>query len=171
MVSRASITRIAAFTFALAAATIIGAWGFELIGGYDPCPLCLQQRWAYYFSLPILALIFLRVWSGIADIDVVRWGFLAVMAAMLLNAGLGVYHSGIEWQWWAGPDACSAGAGLSGGLPDLSKARVINCSDAQWRFLGLSFAGWNVVISLLLAGLALSGARRTYVYGSSSVSQ
>ncbi len=171
MVSRASITRIGALTLALAAATIIGAWGFELIGGYNPCPLCLQQRWAYYFSLPVLALICLRMWSGSADIDVVRWGFLAVMAAMLLNAGLGVYHSGVEWAWWAGPDACSSGAGLSGGLPDLSKARVINCSDAQWRFLGLSFAGWNVVVSLLLAGLALSGARRTYVYGSSSVSQ
>ena len=171
MVSRTSITRIAALTFALAAATIIGAWGFELIGGYKPCALCLQQRWAYYFSLPVLALICLRMWSGRADLDVVRWGFMAVVLAMLLNAGLGVYHSGVEWAWWAGPDACSTGAGLSGGLPDLSKARVINCSDAQWRFLGLSFAGWNVVISLMLAGMALVGARRTYVYGSSSVSQ
>ena len=44
MVARTSITRIAALTLALAAATIIGAWGFELIGGYKPCPLCLQQR-------------------------------------------------------------------------------------------------------------------------------
>jgi disulfide bond formation protein DsbB len=121
--------------------------------------------------LPVLALIWLRVYSRRADIDVVRWGFLAVMLAMLLNAGLGVYHSGVEWQWWAGPDACSTGGGLSGGLPDLTKARVINCSEAQWRFLGLSFAGWNVVVSLLLAGLALAGARRTYAYGSSSVSQ
>jgi disulfide bond formation protein DsbB len=171
MVARSSITRIAALTFALAAATIIGAWGFELIGGYKPCALCLQQRWAYYFSLPILALICLRMWSGRADLDVVRWGFMAVVLAMLLNAGLGVYHSGVEWAWWAGPDACSTGAGLSGGLPDLSKARVINCSDAQWRFLGLSFAGWNVVVSLVLAGMTLVGARRTYAYGSSSVSQ
>jgi disulfide bond formation protein DsbB len=171
MVARSSITRIAALTFALAAATIIGAWGFELIGGYKPCALCLQQRWAYYFSLPVLALICLRMWSGRADLDVVRWGFMAVVLAMLLNAGLGIYHSGVEWAWWAGPDACSTGAGLSGGLPDLSKARVINCSDAQWRFLGLSFAGWNVVVSLVLAGMALVGARRAYAYGSSSVSQ
>jgi disulfide bond formation protein DsbB len=107
----------------------------------------------------------------VADIDVVRWGFIAVTLAMVLNAGLGVYHSGVEWGWWAGPEACSTGAGLSGGLPDLSKARVINCSDAQWRFLGLSFAGWNVVISLVLIAMALTGARRTYNYGSSSVSQ
>lgn len=171
MAKRSAINQIALITLALATATIVGAWGFEIIGGYKPCALCLQQRWAYYFSLPILALVSLRLYTGRADIDVVRWGFLAVMLAMLLNAGLGVYHSGVEWQWWAGPDACSTGAGLSGGLPDLTKARVINCSDAQWRFLGLSFAGWNVVISLVLAGLALTGARRTYAYGSSSVSQ
>ena len=162
---------MALLTFLVAAATIIGAWGFEIIGGYKPCALCLQQRWAYYFSLPILALVALRLSTGVADIDVVRWGFVAVILAMLLNAGLGVYHSGVEWGWWEGPSACSTGAGLSGGLPDLSKPKVINCSDAQWRLLGLSFAGWNVVISLLLAGMAFRGARRTYAYGSSSVSQ
>jgi disulfide bond formation protein DsbB len=57
MSKRMSITNVAAATFLLAAATIIGAWGFELIGGYKPCALCLQQRWAYYFALPVLALI------------------------------------------------------------------------------------------------------------------
>ncbi len=168
---REKIRNIALLTLALAAVTIIGAWGFEIIGGYKPCALCLQQRWAYYFSLPVLALVSIRLSTGVADIDVVRWGFVAVVLAMLMNAGLGAYHSGVEWGWWAGPDACSTGAGLSGGLPDLSKARVINCSDAQWRFLGLSFAGWNVVISLVLAGMAVTGARSTYRYGSSSVSQ
>jgi len=102
----------------------------------------------------------------------VRRGLLLVALLMLASAFLGGYHSGVEWKWWPGPAACSFGAGLSGGLPDFTTAKVVSCSEAQWRFLGLSFAGWNVVISLIATGLALWGARRPLgSHGSSSVSQ
>ena len=169
MFKNKSVQELALNAFLIALATIVAAWTFEIVGGYQPCPLCLQQRWAYYFSLPVLGLIWLRMITVRADIDVVRWGLIAVTIAMVINAGMGFYHSGVEWGWFAGPDACSTGAGLSGGLPDLSKARVISCSDAQWRLLGLSFAGWNMVVSALIAAIAAQGAKRTY--GSSSVSQ
>ena len=76
------------------------------------------------------------------------------------GAALAAYHAGIEWQWWQGPQACAGGTGPSGTLPDLSGARIIRCDEAPWRFLGLSFAGWNAVISLLLAAIALNGARQ-----------
>ena len=165
------VRQIALMTLALATAPLAVAWIFEIFGGYKPCPLCLQQRWAYYFSLPVLVLIVLRLGRPGTDIDVVRWGFLAVVLAFLLNAGLGFYHSGVEWGWFEGPSACASGAGLSGGLPDLTRARVISCTDAQWRMFGLSFAGWNVVASLVLAAMAAIGIKRTYAYGSSSVSQ
>ena len=164
-----SIRKLALFAFLITSATITAAWAFEVIGGYRPCALCLQQRWAYYFSLPVLGLIWLRMLTVRADIDVVRWGLFAVTIAMVINAGVGFYHSGVEWGWFEGPAACSSGAGLSGGLPDFSKAKVINCSDAQWRLIGLSFAGWNVVVSAVIAGIAALAAKRTY--GSSSVSQ
>ena len=169
MNNAASMQRLSLLALVLAATTIIGAWAFEVLGGYKPCALCLQQRWAYYFSIPILGLLWLRLITKKDALDGVRFCFAVVCLAMLINAGLGFYHSGVEWGWFEGPAACSSGAGLSGGLPDLTKAKVINCSDAQWRFAGLSFAGWNVVISLVIATLALLGARRTY--GSSSVSQ
>ena len=91
--------------------------------------------------------------------------------AMFANAGLGLYHAGIEWKWWPGPRSCVGGAGLSGGLPDLATAVAIACDEAQWRFLGLSFAGWNVVISLAIAAIAIRGAANRPSYGSSSVSQ
>jgi len=155
-----SVRKLALLAFLIALATITGAWAFEIIGGYKPCALCLQQRWAYYFSLPILGLIWIRMATINSDIDVVRWGLIVVAIVMLANAGLGFYHSGVEWGWFEGPAACSSGAGLSGGLPDLSTAKVINCSDAQWRLLGLSFAGWNVVVSAMIAAIAALGARR-----------
>jgi disulfide bond formation protein DsbB len=79
---------------------------------------------------------------------------------MFAGAALALYHAGVEWRWWQGPQSCAAAGGLSGGLPDLSSARVIRCDEAPWRFIGLSFAGWNFLVSVFLACLALYGARR-----------
>jgi disulfide bond formation protein DsbB len=142
--------------FLVALATIIGAWLFEKIGGYVPCELCLKQRWAYYFAVPLAALL-LRPAADARPLA--RWGLAVLAVVMAASALLGAYHSGVEWGWWPGPSACTVGAGLSGGLPNLDTAKVIRCDEAQWRFLGLSFAGWNVVVSLALVALCLWGLR------------
>lgn len=144
---------------ALAALAIIAtAWAYEIWGGLKPCPLCLQQRYAYYFAIPALILILLffrdlRQGPGALLLTLVTLAFAA-------NAVLAAYHSGVEWHWWAGPTACSGGGATdlqtaAGGLLDsLEKTRVIRCDEASWRFLGLSFAGWNVIFSLLFAAAA-----------------
>ncbi len=142
-------------------ATIAGAWAFQLIGGYIPCPLCLQQRWPYYIVIPLaFALFMLSRTSG--AIGLVRLGLVICGLIMLVSAGMGGHHSGVEWGWWAGPTECSGGAGLSKDsvLPDLSNMTVVRCDEVQWRFMGLSFAGWNFVISLITAIIAFRGARR-----------
>jgi disulfide bond formation protein DsbB len=80
---------------------------------------------------------------------------------MLYNAGLGVYHSGIEWKWWDGPQSCGGVTDFRGGgnlLQQLQQTRVIRCDEAAWRFLGLSLAGYNVLISLAVAAVAAWGA-------------
>lgn len=158
--------------FAITTATIVAAWGFEL-AGYLPCPLCLQQRWAYYAVVPLSGLLLGLLLADPRRGGLVRRGLLLVALIMTAGAMLGAYHAGVEWKWWPGPAACAFGGGLSGGLPDLDTARAISCDEAQWRFLKLSFAGWNVVVSLLVAGLALWGARRPAepAHGSSTASQ
>lgn len=136
-----------------AAGTVGVALGFEHLGGYSPCPLCLQERYAYYAAVPLsfLALILGSTgqWRAAGVI------FLLVTAGFLVNSGLGVYHSGVEWGWWPGPDTCAGGSlaplGKGGLLESLQKTRVIRCDEAPWRFAGLSFAGWNAVISAFLA--------------------
>lgn len=150
-----SLKQAIATVFALSLATIAGAWGFELIGGYIPCHLCLQQRWPYYIVVPLSALLLVvaRRLPGVA-----RVGLVLCALVMLAGAGLGVYQSGAEWGFWPGPQACAGGGGLSGGLPDLANAVVVRCDEAQWRMFGLSFAGWNVVVSLLIAAIAVAGA-------------
>ena len=161
-----------AAVFVITTATIAAAWGFEL-AGYLPCPLCLQQRWAYYAVVPLSGVLLGLLLADPRQGGIVRRGLLLIALVMTAGALLGAYHAGVEWKWWSGPAACAFGGGLSGGLPDLDTARAISCDEAQWRFLGLSFAGWNVVVSLLVAGLALWGARRPAepAHGSSSASQ
>lgn len=161
-----------AAVFAISTATILAAWGFEL-AGYLPCPLCLRQRWAYYAVVPLSALLLGLLMADPGRGGLVRRGLVLVALIMTAGAALGAYHAGVEWKWWPGPATCAFGAGLSGGLPDLETARAISCDEAQWRFLGLSFAGWNVVVSIAVVGLALWGARRPAapVQGSSSASQ
>ncbi|HEY7764481.1 MAG TPA: disulfide bond formation protein B [Aestuariivirgaceae bacterium] len=165
LTSRDSALAIAA----IGTATIAMAWGFQLFAGLSPCPLCLQQRWPYYAAIPLALLLFLHERRSFTWL---RSGLLLIALIMLGGSALALYHAGVEWRWWQGPQSCAAAAGgLTGGLPDLSNARVIRCDEAPWRFLGLSFAGWNFLVSVFLAGLALYGARRAGPQGSSSVSQ
>jgi disulfide bond formation protein DsbB len=80
----------------LGAATLIGAWIFQYGFGLQPCPLCLEQRYAYYFAIPLAGLLAAGVSFG-ASRKVLVLGFLAIAGLMAWNAGLGAYHSGVEW--------------------------------------------------------------------------
>lgn len=159
--------------FAISTATILAAWAFQLVGGYVPCPLCLQQRWPYYAVVPLSALLLVLLAADSRRARLARAGLVVIALIMTAGAGLAAYHAGVEWKWWPGPTTCAVGGGLSGGLPNFDTARVVACDEAQWRFLGLSFAGWNFVVSIAVAGLALWGAMgpRRPAHGSSSVSQ
>jgi disulfide bond formation protein DsbB len=136
--------------FVVATATIAGAWIFQF-AGYDPCHLCLMERWAYYAAIAV-SLILLIVKSNS------KFGLYLLGLIMVASAVFGVYHAGIEWKWWAGPDTCT-GTGTLSGLPDLTKP-VVMCDEAAIRIIGLSLAGWNAIISSGLAIVALLGARR-----------
>ena len=142
---------------AVGAATILGAWFFQYGLGLKPCPLCLEQRYAYYFAIPLAAMVALGDQVG-ASRKVLLAALIAIALGMLWNAGLGVYHSGVEWKWWAGPQECSGaleGLGSAGGLANRLKSfNVVRCDDAAWRFLGLSLAGYNALISIALAAIA-----------------
>ena len=149
---------VAAVLFAVSFMTILTALMFERYGGYLPCHLCLQERYAYYFGVPAAVTAFFAA-RGEA-FSFARVVFVLIAIGFLLNSGLGTYHSGVEWKWWPGPTECSGGSTLSfgsGGV-DIANAKIVACDEAAWRFLGLSFAGWNAMASLLLAGLAGYGA-------------
>ncbi|MDR3464989.1 MAG: disulfide bond formation protein B [Xanthobacteraceae bacterium] len=150
----------------IGAATIAGAWFFQLVLDIQPCPLCLEQRYAYYLAIPLALLTAALVRAG-APRPLLASLFAVLALALIANAGLGTYHAGIEWSWWKGPTDCTGpinDLGSAGSLLDrLQTVKVIRCDEVQWRFLGLSLAGYNVLISLLMAALALAGLRAVAV--------
>jgi len=142
----------------VSAATIGGALASQHVFGLVPCKLCLWQRWPYYAGVPLALL------TALAPPSLRRAGLWALALLFLASAGLGAFHAGVEWGFWPGPADCSGGSAPSGSVEDLLKsldtARIVSCSEAAWRFLGLSLAGWNAVTSLILAGIAAAGAGR-----------
>ena len=149
---------------AIAAVTLAGAWFFQLVLEILPCPLCLEQRYAFYFALPFGLLVAFAAARG-APRPLLLAGLAILALTALGNAGLGAYHSGVEWGFWQGPTDCSGPIvdfGKAGSLLDrLDKVKVVRCDEVQWRFLGLSLAGYNVLISLLMAAIAGWGVART----------
>jgi disulfide bond formation protein DsbB len=158
--SRPAVTA-AVLVAAGGAATILGAYYFQYVMGLRPCPLCLEQRIAFYVSIPVAVAVAVLAGRG-APRGVVTPGFTAIALAMLLNSGLALFHAGVEWKWWPGPQECSGPlTDLSTGgdlLSSLTNLTIIRCDEAAWRFLGLSLAGYDVLISLALAAIAASGA-------------
>ena len=148
----------------IAAATLAGAWFFQLVLDIRPCPLCLEQRYAYYLAVPLGALMAVAA-ARDAPRAVLYAGLAILAAAALGNAWLGAYHAGVEWGFWQGPTDCSGPIGNLGSagnlLERLDTVKVVRCDEVQWRFLGLSLAGYNVLISLLMAAIAAWGIART----------
>ena len=150
--ARSDAYRLGALSLLIAVGVILAALAFQYIGGLEPCHLCLMERYAYYASIPVLFLSLATLTAN--STSSAALGFFLVSLAFFANALLAGDHTGAEWGFWPGPTTCSGGTLQPLGSPaDLLKgkiASVIRCDQASWWFLGLSFAGWNVVVSTTL---------------------
>jgi len=152
----------AALVAVIGALTICGFFFFQYVLGYPPCPLCLEQRDAYYICVPLAALLWL---GGNYDASnkVMLLGFAVIAGFMLWNTGLSAYHAGVEWKFWPGPQDCTGPIDKFGSAYNLMKQlqhiSLVRCDEAAWRFLGISLAGYDVLVSLALAAIAGWGAK------------
>jgi disulfide bond formation protein DsbB len=145
--------KVALLAFLLALGAILGAWGSQLFGGLVPCELCLAQRTAYYWGLPVFALV-LVLWNRL-PLAVWYVGMAIVAAIFVWSTYMGVYHAGVEWGFWPGPTACT-GPGDTinfSALSDINATKVVPCDKVQFRFLGISLAGYNALVSLAVVVL------------------
>lgn len=151
----------AALAAAALAVLAIGSALFIQYGlGVMPCELCLKQRIPYYVGIPV-ALVALAAATRAPRAGPTILLLLAVAAIFLFGAGLGLYHSGVEWGWWQGPTDCTGPAGQAVGLDTflrtLESTKVVRCDEVAMRLLGLSLATWNMIAALAVALIALVG--------------
>lgn len=141
---------------------ILTALGFEIIGGYMPCKLCLKERIAYYIGIPLTIFLIALLARHISGI-IVRLIFIILALLMLYNLGLSIYHAGAEYKFWSGPTDCSATAtaitvDANNLLANLNSKKPPSCDTAAGYFLGLSFAGWNAICCFFLMIIGFVGA-------------
>ena len=144
------------------AAILAAALGLEHLGGYLPCELCLKERYAYYAGI-LLAI------GATAALGAGRQGLAAALIGvaglgLFANAGLGLYHAGIEWHWWAGPSTCtgdpsSVATDAADLLKSLQNQNIVRCDQPALKVAGLSLAAWNIPIGLALALASARAAR------------
>ena len=137
-------------------ALLLGAFGFQHIGGLAPCEMCLWQRWPHAVAVII----------GLGALLALRGPLLPVLGALaaLTTGAIGVYHTGVERKWWQGPDSCTGGGeGLGAGGGDLldfdAPTAIALCDEVPWEMFGLSMATYNALIAAGLAVLWLWAAR------------
>jgi disulfide bond formation protein DsbB len=128
-------------------ALLWGAIGSQYIGHLVPCEMCMWQRWPHVAAIALaLVAIALRGQPSASR----AFAVLAALA-ILVSGGLGIYHAGVEYHWWTGPERCTGSHFTS--LSDLMKAPVVMCDVPQWKLAGISLAGFNAIFSIL-GGLA-----------------
>lgn len=156
-----STTYFALLLLAGTIAVIGSVLAFEHIGGYIPCKLCLGQREPYYVAIAVAFVALLTRLINLPKLLTrILFGVIALLMAYAMF--LGIEHAGVEWKWWEGPGDCGATVGnLSNDagslLQQLQAKKPPVCDEAAGRFLGLSFAGWNVVVSFALLLVAVKG--------------
>ena len=144
----------------LASAAVVGsALGFQLIGGLQPCELCLYERWPYYAAIVItLAAL------AIPQPALRRPAMWLVVLLFAASTCLAAYHVAVEQHWIAGPTACTGGLGEAHSPDELLKMlqarQPVQCDVVQWSVFGVSLAGFNLIASLLIFAFSLMSARR-----------
>ena len=131
-----------------------GAYLFQALG-WQPCAMCLWQRWPHAAAIVIGAV------ALVGGFTVLAWaGALAAAATV----GIAIYHTGVERDWWEGPSSCTGTGPDLGGLTgaDLLSTDappLVLCDQFTPFFLGLSMANWNAILSAGLVLIWIAAAR------------
>ena len=128
------------------------AYFIQYILGHKPCNLCIIERIPYIAAIILISLIFIlnRYQKIISSLILIFFIFGAVVS---------FYHFGIEQGFFSESLVCDLGNSQPLNkeelLNQLKKTEIVSCKDVTFRFLGLSLATINTVISLILSGMMI----------------
>jgi len=125
------------------AGLLLGAFAFQYLGGLAPCKMCIWQRWPHGLAI-VIGLI---AW---------RAGIFAWLGGLVVAVGaaIGFYHAGVETGLFSGPDSCTSGPignqSAEELLASILNTPLVRCDEIAWSLFGISMAGWNAVLSVVL---------------------
>ena len=128
------------------------AYFIQYVLGHKPCNLCIIERIPYIAAIILISLIFIlnRYQKIISSLILIFFIFGAVVS---------FYHFGIEQGFFSESLVCDLGNSQPLNkeelLNQLKKTEIVSCKDVTFRFLGLSLATINTVISLILSGIMI----------------
>jgi disulfide bond formation protein DsbB len=128
-----------------------GALLFQYVGGLHPCEMCLWQRIPHGVIIALALLALRKPASERPILSLIIFGF-------LISSALGLLHMGVEQHWWQIETTCTASG--TGDLSRILLAPVTRCDDIAWSLLGISMAGYNMLLSLLMAMILYLQLRR-----------
>jgi len=128
-----------------------GALYFQYVLGLAPCEMCHWQRWPHMVAIAVgLLALASFAWPRLALVLL-----LTAITALLITSAIGVFHVGVEYHWWEGPQACSGNIPRGLSPEQLKKylfgAKMVRCDETAWSMWGLSMAAWNALLSAVLA--------------------
>lgn len=128
---------------------LLSAFYLEYFQGALPCDLCITQRW---FHGLIITYSLISIFILEKFINVKIFILIVLSFTWLASAIAGLYHFGIEMNFWSGPDDCSSNIDFSKDtLTYLLNKSPIKCDEIMFKILGLSLAGWNALLSFLMS--------------------
>ena len=146
------------FAGVAAALILASAFGFQF-AGYHPCDMCWWQRYPYMVAMGI-ALI-----ATAARQIPQKWALLLLALVFAVDAGLAMYHVGVEQRWWEGVSTCSSLVGVTDSVNDaldaIMNAPLIRCDEIAWSLFGISMAGYNFLLATGLTVFCVKKARDT----------
>lgn len=143
----------------LMAAIILGiAFASQVFGGLAPCELCWWQRYPYMVIMGVAL-------AGTAIKAIPQKLLLLLLAALFLtDAGIALFHVGVEQRWWQGLSTCSSTVeftdNISDALEAIMNAPVVRCDEVAWSLFGISMAGYNMLIAIVMSVFCLKAFKK-----------
>jgi disulfide bond formation protein DsbB len=138
-----------------------GALFFQYAMGFAPCEMCHWQRWPHIAAM----VAGLAAFASSSRPRLATTFLVIAIAAIAITSVIGLFHAGVEYRWWQGPQSCTGSVPIGLSPEELKKylfgAKMVRCDAVVWSLLGISMAGWNAILSAILAVGLASGLSRT----------
>jgi len=146
---------------AICLALIGAALYFQYVMGLDPCPLCILQR------ICVITLGVVWLGAGLHNPGSVGVRVYGAMTVAIAAIGAGIAGRQVWLQHLPAGQVPACGPGLEYTLETFPMREALgiilrgsgDCAEVDWTFLGLSMAGWMLVI---FAAFVVSGALLLY---------